>query len=252
MRHIQIKILTVVAMILLSVSSYGQMQQVLKNGFVAATDDGIWYLQDGFSEWVKLNLSPLNDAFGRNSDSVIGISYNNNVYGILHLYDEIYDNRITQLKLYNSNFSYHRGSQGYGGNLLSFIPKLIESKYKYNDACVFINSATTTYLTSQILIYYNFDNSLDSYSYFFKTITGVSSDEDSITVAVCNDRLLKFVVTNNVNNRDSLSIYGLHSRPTDSHKICYNPDDDVFIIVSDSGIVYGYDKITLTTLDTVD
>ena len=75
------------------------MQQCLKNGFVAATDDGVWYLQDGFEEWVNL---------GGGSDTILGIAASNtNIYispyridaAVGKGYHKIYGNNIYEVKL---------------------------------------------------------------------------------------------------------------------------------------------------------
>jgi hypothetical protein len=83
-------------------------------------------------------------------------------------------------------------------------------------------------------------------------ITDIKSDNDSIFIVSGKDnKINKYEVNYSLESISKSSVSGLHSRVTDSHKICYNSDDDEFIIVSDSGIVYSYDKTTLTTLDTL-
>lgn len=237
MRHIQIKVLTVIVTILLSVSSYGQMQQVLRNGFVAATDDGVWYLQDGFSEWVRLETS---------YDMATSISFNKSELGIFasnYTYTNgapriIYGNKLGQSWAYSS------------GSSNAIITNKFKKIHSQADAIKYNSGPLSS-------VYFSFGFSPSNWYYgdTNKDIwrTDIASDNDSIFIVSCKDNdLVKYTINYVTENVSNVSISGLHSRPTDSHQICYNPDDDEFIIVSDSGIVYSYDKTTLTTVDTID
>lgn len=248
MRHIVISIILILAFL----SGFSQTQQVLKNGFVAATDDGVWYLQDGFNEWVKLTIK--DDGLYKNNevDTIRTVTHNNR--GLLYCISNgvsIYnDYRYRWIRLDGKNINKKCGS---GGGPYPVHMKAI-SRFKHNKIVSWFYSFSFSSSTFAV----QFDESIDNcasvgYSYGLNAIfTDMASDNDTIACIVGeNNKGLKYIVTNIVGNKDTISISGLHSRSTDSHKITYNPDDDVFIIISDSGIVYSYDKTTLTTLDTV-
>lgn len=265
MRHIQIKILTVIAMILLSVSSYGQMQQVLRNGFVAATDSGVWYLQDGFSEWVRLGnikADVYDDRFVRDVDTISAVSYYNSKIDVLGYGVDIltndgvtYNNADFTAALYgNRLFSLRHGNYARGGNELK--TKSLNNKLKYTLGKLQL----TDYVNSiNVQVWTSWYNSSGYFGIFFTNNiqnSNFSTDNDSTCVVVCGDnKAYRLIIEEGSESDVSRTTYneimGLHSRPIDSHQICYNPDDDEFIIVSDSGIVYSYDKTTVTTLDTI-
>lgn len=267
MRHIQIKILAIIVALLISVSSYGQMQQVLKNGFVAATDSGLYYLQDGFNEWLNLgtiNANIYDNRFIRNVDTITGVTFyekelvcvgaglsNGSNGEDLNMWINYYSHHITDTVYVNL-----------AGSTETYNRKNINNKFK--SGMVVFGVLESAGNNACNITCFNTDGNRNGY-YFLDngdydvSRTRLATDNDTIFVVASHNNILvkcknTVISTGNSNTEftDNINISGLHSRPTDSHQICYNADDDEFIIVSDSGIVYSYDKTTLTTLDTLD
>jgi hypothetical protein len=237
MRHIAISIILVMSFL----NSFGQTQQMLKNGFVAATDDGVYYLQDGFNEWVRLGSIIMYDTVNTLSyyKKHLLISSQTNTGSGQQIFSGLYGNKI----IYGGFAS--SGSKNY-------IKNNATNKLKYNNATFgMYSNLSNSYWTFESNNVSFGDNKPSDIQY----CTSISSDNDSIVCFVGKqNRLVQIPISQHLIPY-TLSSYvianNLHSRPTDSHQICYNPDDDVFIIVSDSGIVYSYDKATLTTIDTL-
>jgi len=248
MRHILINIILLFTVVL----GYGQMQQVLKNGFVAATDSGVFYLQNGFSEWVRLGTPARgNTGSFEKMDTVVGVSQNS-----CSLFS--YDLEVVE----GSPQQYSYDGFLYGGSLFSFNIGGSYTGYVLQEKNI-INlnifgegtiSCHTTPSSGYILIEpdrklfsdYTFNGS------WISEFTGFEIDTDTtVCFGGTNNTLYKIIAAEIEGNASATSISGLHSRSTDSHVITYNPDNDEFIIVSDSGIVYTYDKTTLTTVDTL-
>lgn len=256
MQHIQIKLLLVIGIVFLSVSGYGQMQQALRNGFVAATDSGIYHLQDGFSEWVKIYYRdkerlttgtyyvPKVPTLCHNSKNLITIVLDTNeIVGNFQIINVFGLNMYDKTKL--------NGGSSYRSNDTYFI----SNKMKYNTGYVMSRRRNSSSFTG-----FTISNSATSGTHSSLSLpfifTDLASDNDSIIVSCAkNNKLLKITINSelcdNNNCVDTVLISGIHSRSIDSHKICYNPNNDKFVIVSDSGIVYSYDKTSITTLDTI-
>lgn len=232
MRHIQIKLSLILVMILLSVSGYGQMQQVLRNGFVAATNNGIYYLQEGFNEWVKLGV-PYYDlvttvsfnktelgSFGSNSSYTVGQPL------------IVYGNKLSIGWTYSSGQSNAMSTNKF---------KKTHSQadaIKYNDGSL-----------SSIHFSFGFNSSHWLFSSSNQNIwrTDIVSDNDSIFIVVGkNNTLRKYTVNYSLETVTENIISGLSSNVVSGHKICYDSNNDLFWVVSDEGRIYTYNKTTLT------
>ena len=253
MRLILIKIF-----LALSVIVCGQTQQYLHNGFVAATDSGVWYLQDGFSEWVKLESQCYNSSCSiSNIDTFVAVSYSKNSYLLVNEYFQF------------SSQKEYTPVRFFGSKLIEILPRLNDvaltqdfelisktliSNFKTDSRVIYFRQQTPTY---NGFVVYGTTSKIDDYKHGENSdvdnFTSMASDGDSTWCWVgVNNNLYKMTNNYTSDNISKSSVSGLHSRSTDSHKICYNTDNDEFIIVSDSGIVYSYDKTMVTTLDTLE
>lgn len=262
MRHILINILLILAFL----GSFAQNQQVLKNGFVAATDSGLYYLQDGFNEWLNLgtiNANIYDNRFIRNVDTITGVTF--------------YEKELVcvgaglsngsngeDLNMWINYYSHHITDEVYvnlAGSTETYNRKNIKNKFK--SGMIVFGILESFGNNSCNITCFNTGGNRNGY-YFLDngdydvSRTRLATDNDTIFVVASHNNILvkcknTVISTGNSNTEftDNINISGLHSRPTDSHQICYNPDDDEFVIISDSGIVYIYDKITLTTVDTL-
>ena len=72
MQFIKIKVFAAVFTFCLfyQIAAFGQLTQTYKNGFVAATNNGLYYLQDGSDKWVKFD-----SQFKFMDDSISSVSF---------------------------------------------------------------------------------------------------------------------------------------------------------------------------------
>lgn len=254
MRHITINLILIFAFL----GSFAQNQQVLRNGFVAATDSGVYYLQDGFSEWVRLGIPSKLDLTSTGSfetmDTISGVgnystsSFSYNV--------EINEGIPQQFQWDGAYYGSHlfenietTGAYSSG----DFVTKNIIDFDYFGKGCIAYHHGTSNFGRYIVVN----PNQVNAYSYsiegtWINNINSFDIDTDTTVVFVGKtNTIYELEAAKLESNRSLIYVFGLHSRSTDSHKICYNPDEDEFIIVSDSGIVYSYDKTTITTIDTI-
>lgn len=230
-----------ILLLFISISGISQTSS-LKNGFVAATDSLVYYLQDGFSEWVMFDV---NGSYQNFSDSIASVSFNGEKTMILEKGNK--NDGYTNRYIYGNKTYQYIGGSGIG----DFEKNSLETKSKFGMFCiyyVYIPLYSNTYIEYRIG---GIGGSLGEELFSSSHATSISGDSDSTYCVVGKNNTMKKMLINSDSSNIFTSVSGLHSRSIDSHKICYNPDDDEFIIVSDSGIVYTYDKTTLTTLDTL-
>jgi uncharacterized protein (TIGR02145 family) len=234
--------------------TYGQQQKNIHNGFVAATNQGVYYLQDGFDEWVSLGNLLKPSGYKRNYDtilsinhfkdnlSVIGYSQHNNSTGIYTTSDHytVFGRKLTE----NTNDFFSSGLT------ITMTPKNSTNKLKDK----FILDFDLHLNTGMIYI----RNSVVNYQYGYSTypainyFTSLATDNDSILVWTgTNNTLYKTVISETVGNRSNVAITGLVSNVASGHQICYDSNNDLFWIVSDEGIVYTYNKTTVDSITTL-
>lgn len=245
MRHIAIKIVFIIIFLTAGICSFGQNQQSLKNGLVAATNKGVYYLQDGCTEWVQFT-----------SDTTIGISYHKDNLNISELSINTWsDKTVYGRKIVKHNFNTSAIS-GHVKNTSNRIRTFSGDRYQL----VWANPSRWMLINVYKNEYYNGVFSLSDRILYTSDNSNVSLATDNDTIAVVvgsNNVAYKLLVTStdydeySPDRPDTTFIPGLHSRPADTHKVCYNAINDVFTIVSDSGIVYQYNKSTLSTIDTI-
>jgi len=248
MRHIKIKILTI--LLLSTIWSFGQLTQAYKNGFVAATSDGIYYLMDGDNQWV--NLGGINSIWfsGGTTDTVRAVSFNGK---------------------YLNGYTYCNIPSGYGGggsfkmygynnyddedvinnyDLYSNLAfKNMTSKIRYDNGSVYFEKGKTTSQATLRFNTRNYNNSyIESIWSIYANLTSISSDNDTVVVCVGKNNTLINVNILSVNHWTTTGISGLVSSSLSGHQITYNPTDNLFYIVSDEGYVYTYDKTTVTKI----
>jgi uncharacterized protein (TIGR02145 family) len=243
--------------------AFGQLTQSYKNGFVAATNTGVWYLQDGFNEWVFLgNIGERNYISNDYEyDTISSISfYHNNLFvnGLSHtsqISNESYWSTKTDLRHgYKNNIDKnpYPSEIELSGNNLNVYSK-ITNKLKWTDSFFRMYGGMDILGGDNIFscdINGQYPNSGVYHVYWQGFYSSMASDNDSTIVAVGTDNnLLKFTLSLTEAYRDTTHIPGLASNAASGHQICYNPDDDLFYIISDEGILYTYDKTTVVVAE---
>lgn len=253
MRLILINIL-----ILLSFCAFAQNEQVLRNGYVAATNNGIYFLWDGDEEWIHFNINPSdhfninpNGGLTRDLDSITTISFNG-------------QNLVFSGSSYYSAYSYYSASlnsvQGviYGDQLYDFFGHEI---YEITNGAVFRqNFITNKFKTTKVTFLQNptyignYIGLLNSNTppttwedRLWNNITGIETDNDSTIVCVgTNNKLYKLICYNSLREINRAPTLNLTSNSTSNHKICFSSDDGLFWIVSDELRLYRYNKTSYT------
>jgi uncharacterized protein (TIGR02145 family) len=226
--------------------AFGQLTQNYKNGFVAATNTGVWYLQDGFDEWVNLGSisfsAPISTVF---NDTITGISFKDNLYCSSTIDNDGEWEGFFQIKYGYKNNDISAYGSGY--DIIGKTFKNITSKLKYQNSFFAVDKIHIGLNDACIS---NYDNLIGG---GFETMnivpTSLVSDNDSIVViAGLNNSIFKVTLC-----QDSIYFFepisGLASNAASGHQICYNPDDDLFYIISDEGILYTYDKTTVVVAE---
>jgi hypothetical protein len=251
MRLMKTKIAILLILVLcLQIKISGQLTQTYKNGFVAATNNGVYYLQDGVNEWVNIGnkLNPY-DILAYTFDTVTSITFYNNKI-LCNTYKNLasvgfYEQMLFYIYGYKNNDRTYDGSTG-DENIL-FKTKNSTNKLKNNGHVKYI-PATTKELT----VHYD---GINTYNYTISDLqywTSMATDNDSILVWTgTNNKLYKTVISPTVGYRSNTAVSGLASNAASAHQICYDSNNDLFWIVSDEGIIYSYDKTTVTKGDTI-
>lgn len=226
---------------------FGVAQKHLHNGFVAATSTGVWYLQDGFNEWISLGIPIISYSNKVNTNSAISF-YNEKLISDFWNYSYHCIPNIYGLGLFE-NYYFDRGEY-----VFTYKNKMLTNKYKRS----FKHLKSTIETRYPVLGWTEIDlqsvnddlsivinDSEIEYSTFI--ITSLATDNDSILVWTgTNNVLYKTVISPTVGYRSNTSISGLVSSASSGHQICYDSNNDLFWIVSDEGVIYSYDKSTVT------
>jgi len=237
MRHTATNIILLIVFLTTGTQSIAQ-QQTYHNGFVAATNNGVWYLQDGFNEWVQLNVL--------NYDTVTAISFKDKLFAIditdrfSYTIYPIFGNKIS-----SSGIGSSVSGAALTGNVLT---KNMTNKFKWQNTSAHI---TKTGSNNYMNVVAN-DQFAYAIGYLFEMsyFTSLATDNDSILVWTgTNNTLYKTVISPTVGYRSNTAIAGLTSNSASGHQICYDSNNDIFWIVSDEGIVYSYDKTTVVEVD---
>ena len=239
MRHLIIKIAIFIVFLTLGTRSYCQLTQTYKNGWVAATDRGVYYLQDGENQWVNWGGST-------DYDTITGISFYKDRLYVSEWTKKIVNTQYYS-KLYGLKSSSVSANNGAGGYSRKY-DKSISSKLKWNDSRI-----SLFYIGSRIFIEY----ASNYFNYFYYPIgssdyTSMSTDNDSTLVYCGKNNLCEKAGLSSNNTLNTYNdVSGLSSTSTAGHQICYNKNDDLFYIVSDKGKLYSYNKSTVTFLKTL-
>jgi uncharacterized protein (TIGR02145 family) len=244
---LRVRLLTNVILLLvflaLGTRSIAQIQ-TYHNGFVVATNNGVYYLMDGDDQWLSLGglkyiNAPLDVTF---NDTVFGVSFKDNLFCSATINHDGDRQCFAQRKYgYKNN---EINGYGSGGVIRSQMFKNITSKLKYKNSFYLVSKISLTGNNVSVSEY----NSSGGGGGQTMNIdpTSLSSDNDSTIVIVGVDNSIFKVVLNESSIYSFTPISGLTSSASSGHQICYDSNDDLFWIVSDEGKLYSYDKSTVT------
>jgi len=233
---------------ILPISGTGQIQ-TYHNGFVAATNNGVYYLMDGDNQWVSFGQMLKPSGYKRNYDTITSVSFNN-VLGV-HTFSQnnsstnetsdyynLHGNRLSEISLHGNT---NQPTQ-------VMIKKNSTNKFKDDYWVHVINiGAAKTIGVKSIINSKDFSISEANLQYF----TSLATDNDSILVwAGSNNMLYKLIINTSTGIPIQESISGLTSHTASGHQICYDSNNDLFWIVSDEGKIYSYNKSTVTEIET--
>lgn len=252
MQHTRIKILVLMTIFLTSGRCFSQNQQVLRNGYVAATNQGIYYLQDGTDEWLNFNIDGewVSVFFYRDLDTITSLTYNGRdlfCTGYFLDYTGIYLN-VSNIKINgNNNYENYGDPTSADGHPYQFRPIFGTNKFKTKNI-QYIAKPTWVYDYSCALRNNNDGYIATSKSELSTEITGICSDNDSIVVVVGpNNKLAKITCSNNFTNMTVSWVTGLAANVLSNHKVCHSKLTDHFYIINDENIVRGYNKTSLSS-----
>jgi hypothetical protein len=258
MQHTRIKILVLMTIFLTSGRCFSQNQQVLRNGYVAATNQGIYYLQDGTDEWLNFNIDGkwVNVFFYRDLDTITSLTYNGRdlfCTGYALDYTGIYLD-VSNIKINgNNNYENYGDPTRRDNHPYQFRPIFGTNKFKTKNI-QYIAKPTWVYDYNCALRNNNDGYIATSHSELSTEITGICSDNDSIVVVVGpNNKLAKITCTNNFTSMTVSWVTGLVSEATNKHKVCYDQIRDLFYIISCDDVyrdfnIYSYNKSTITQI----
>lgn len=249
MRRIQIKLLSI--FILISSVCFGQQEQVLRNGFVAATNDGVYYLMDGSNEWVRLG-SPSPSVYGGvgRMDTISGV----NGYSISNFSYSVIISTNTQ--------QYHWDGVYYGKKLFEdisvggsytdgyFTTKNIVEFNRFGKGL--ISAHMGSWISRYIVVKpgINFNDYQISGSWI-NNFGSMCLDEDTTLVVVGGNNTLVKIEASRIETNSTITSVELQSQASESHKAVYSPLISKFVIISDLGRVYTYDGSILSYITTI-
>ena len=258
MRRTLINITLFAFFLTLGTRGFGQIQ-TYHNGFVAATNKGVYYLMDGDNQWLSFgNISrynfPSSDNYIRDQDTISAVSCNGKNITLFSIGKGVVTDGGDQgrtLNVYGNKLFKEKTIGLVGTEITHVLTKNLSNKFKAG-----INWAKIFFADYRALdVSLNIDGVNSSYYYSIVPLiyfTSLATDNDSILVWTgTNNTLYKTVISPTVGYRSNTAISGLTSSASSGHQICYDSNNDLFWIVSDEGFVYTYNKVAITKVDTV-